>query len=299
MRAKPVLIALIAALSGGTLVAAEQDRRATGRVVEGSADANPELVIIDIDYPGGNVAEYLSEVGRVSGYANIVAKPGLDGLEMPSVQLRSVSVLDAIMAAESVTEQRMWVKQSGSVLVCLHRGAVFNNQPDIAPRESHVWSIQGIVESGATTDDILAAIELADAMTPGESEIKFHQTTGLVFALATQEDLKAIDRTIDTLSDSYRRSGQQSQPRELVVQYQQLEGILKESQRALADTQNRLQEERQRSASLISELDTLQTQRTAAITELQVRLEMTQQENAALQDRIKQLEAKVADRSGN
>lgn len=195
MRAAPLLIALIAALSVGYASLAQSntpDHKTTGRVVEGSPADGPESISLDIDFAGGTVAKFLEDLKSVSAYQNIIIKPGGEQYEMPPVTLRSAPLIDVFEAVHTITDGRVGYERSGPVIVCWTMGSRSPNNGSPEPMSTAVWSIERF-QPAVRAEDVLSSVEAALAVVGGEPVIRFHEETSLIILRGTSGHIDAVE----------------------------------------------------------------------------------------------------------
>lgn len=175
------------------------------------ADAPPQA-FIDLDFPGGSLAEYVAAVRQAGGNANIVMMHEAQGIEIPAVQLKQVTIGAALglvrgeFQPDDQTMLRIQLDEIGPwgadeqpvyrISASVHRPRRH------APTEARVWSVADLLAAEIKAEDILTAVEtavelLAKAMEP--AEIRFHEPTGLIIARGHPDQMRAIEEVIDQL----------------------------------------------------------------------------------------------------
>ena len=251
------------------------------------ADAQ-EPPLIDLQFPGGSIAEYVKAINEAVDDFNIVVMPAARDIEMPSIQLQSVSVNAALelMQGEFHPDERtvLAIKTEEFGPWQDNEKPVFRVSAEVHRRgrpsssDVRVWCLGDLRETDTQPEDVLSAVETAVGLTAGdydEAQIRFHEATSLIIARGHPEQLEAIEQVVHRLRENVER---------------QLEEEHRSAALALRDTQAR-REEPERSAEMmedrIHELEELRTRFEVLLRDH----EQLQQEHEALLEKAGRREA--------
>lgn len=205
MRTRTLLIALVAALSVGTQANAQQHNPAVNaRPAVQEPDPGPRL---DIDFPGGTVADYLKAVQKAateagSDGANVVPFTDLSKRSMPPVRLKSVEFATAMNLLANVAWKdenahnwRLRPDWMGDAVAVNAEQLSFGRMEGDS---SAVWSIERF-QPLVPAEDVLSAIEAALSTIGGDPTVRYHPETGLVIVRGAGEHLNAVAIVLDGL----------------------------------------------------------------------------------------------------
>lgn len=180
------------------------------------------LVLVNVDFAGGNALEYIEALRAAGGDVNIVvdSPQAVAGVPMAAVKLASVN----LNAALDLLKNRDGQSPDGRNVMLVVR----IREPDRAERKGHfgnplyqvscefygsanddsveeisgVWTVADLLASQMESSDMLTAIETAlDLFSDGAKppEMRFHEPTGLLIARGEVEQLEVIDNIIEEL----------------------------------------------------------------------------------------------------
>jgi hypothetical protein len=221
-----IRFALIQLLSAALLLAAASGTAQAQR--SGQAGDN---AVLDLDFDGGTAAQYIDQIRRKVVYANIVADPGVDLVEMLPVQLKRVSLHQALalldgMSAEGEDHQIVLDlgilpgEDSMTVYKIEAKGRTFGER---ARRDSRIWSLQQVIAHGYTASDVLTAVEISLEMienTQSPADVRFHEDTALLIVRGHPSQLDAINALVSQLTVSPARHERDEQARSRLEQTQ-------------------------------------------------------------------------------
>jgi len=248
------------------------------RPVVPASDANP---VLDLDFKGGSVTEYLEAVQAASGQYRVVAMPGLEAFTMPAVKLTNVTLGAAVSA---VTQARVPDSSVKSFVGLNYQDGVYTvyGQIERNSREaqsSHVWQLGSLIESGLKAEDILSAVEASVSLLDSPCVVKYHEGTRLLLANCTSEQGNAVNNVLARLEETVQRRGLgASGPQQAELEaLEQSRDSLASRVRELEDHVARLVGERDSVAAQLAQMREELAQReqhfTVQLTELQVRLQ--------------------------
>ncbi|MGD9691771.1 MAG: hypothetical protein AB7G17_02930 [Phycisphaerales bacterium] len=164
----------------------------------------------DLDFPGGSLAGYVAAIRKAQPKANIVVSPGSDRAPVPELQLRDVTA-GAAMKAIGFHQQRsdgtMHALQISATPIAGSSEEVIRAvYEDSATRQwetkARVWSLAGLLQQGATSEELLTAIEAALSVYNRDSMLKYHEPTSLLIVRGDEQQLALIDQTVDQILES-------------------------------------------------------------------------------------------------
>jgi len=151
----------------------------------------------DLNFQGGTLADYLKAVESAFGAANVAVSPGLEGTAIGPIDLKSVTVGDALETVWALSASKVAARpSSGSVFV-----VVPLSQPATLPSVLRVWPMAELLTQ-VQAEDALSAVQVAaDLIGPG-SEIKFHADTQLLMVKGSPEHIDAVSQAVSRLSNN-------------------------------------------------------------------------------------------------
>lgn len=163
---------------------------------------------LSVRFTGGTVAEYVRSLREASPLANIVVSPEASGVVLPEIILHEVDLSTAASAVESIEDlgdgryRAVTVRPFGPLgnafRINSEGGSRRTDRGQPAPSAS-AWSLSSLVASGYSADQILAAIQVGQAMFDEPATIKYHEPTKLLVARASNEQLALISQTLAQL----------------------------------------------------------------------------------------------------
>jgi hypothetical protein len=223
----PTILVLAAAMTA--LGASASAQRAAP---ENARPQNPtprNAPLIDLDFPGGTVNDYISAICKVGDAVNIALAPEAGELAVPPVRLTRVSIDSALSLLDGrrgthtgamieLETDRFGPDDAGGSPVYIVRGKLLSRQAAPEPAgTSSAWAVSDILASGVKPEDLLTAIEAALAMIGGSAEpaqLRFHAATGLMIARGNGEQITTIAQIISA-SRSAAEQRQQEPVRQL------------------------------------------------------------------------------------
>ena len=255
---------------------------------------------ISFTFKGGTVAQYVEllhkHLRERNADANIIVKSGAQDVELPSVELRNVTVESALQLlhdhvdAERNTRLDLGaVHGGGAPIYVLYAASAHlpSNEETV-----HVWNVRQLLDNEVKAEDMLTAIETAMTLlrsTREPAELRFHEATGLVMARGTKDQVRTIELVIQQL-------------RETAI-HQEMEAMrraeLEQAAAMRADATARMQMEME---SAQEEMSRFKQEREAIFLEMQAAKqneEMRARENAHLQEQLKVREQELRDLERN
>jgi len=155
----------------------------------------------DVEFAGGNVALYLGLLRSTYDRANIVATAGAEDVELKPITLMQSTLSDAVAALQWATadaDTRLLIGRHGD----LHSVHLPGEESRRARKQTHVWTVASILESGYEADDLLSAIETALSLATDDATVRFHEGADLLIVNATEEQFRTVEITIDRLNEA-------------------------------------------------------------------------------------------------
>ncbi len=168
--------------------------------------------LIDLRFPGGTARDYVSAIRAKGDLVNIVLMPEAADVRVPPVELRSVSIADALELLDEVSDRRP--NQVAVQLAVSARGrdgdgsaiyTVTSNAGRGQASGTMVLSVAPILEGGVEPEALLTAIETALELVAEEYEpaqIRFHEATGLIIARGHPEQLRLIRELVGQVHET-------------------------------------------------------------------------------------------------
>lgn len=211
------LLIIVAAVTACTLSLTAPAARA--------APGPDDRAVVDVDFPGGTIGEYVQRIHRQVPDANIIVQTEALELPMHPVRLRQV---DIKLALGLLNQIRMQTDQ-GEVRVDygvehsdvgspVHQvvARVVSRGPrqHVSDNETTVLTVAEILDSGLTADDLLAALEVGLSLYGEQYEplqIRFHEPTGIVVARGHSEQVSMLHELIASIGESAARRTEREQ----------------------------------------------------------------------------------------
>ena len=171
----------------------------------------PQTVRLSVSFDGGSVAEYIKALRQAHAEANIVEMGDVSIFKMPAVDLKKVtlgqalSVLDNMRTMRGMKRHELAVESHGGrfPVYTIHTQTRHVDSPSGGSLVSHVWSVGNILESDQIKqDDLLSAVESAVNLSPDQAAattINYHPETKLLMARAPRDNIDAIENVLDEL----------------------------------------------------------------------------------------------------
>lgn len=179
--------------------------------------ANPDIdaLLIDLDFPGGTLGAFLDALRAVSGELNILGNSpeAMTEVKLPPIRLRSVPVDPALRVIEgdyriddhSMHEIRIDVidrvdNYGDKIYRIRHERRGRHGDPQVK-----VWSVADLIQAGMSAEDVLTAVESAVGLVAKkdtDSKIRFHESTSLMLATGSLDEVSAIGQVIAQLRES-------------------------------------------------------------------------------------------------
>ena len=185
---------------------------------------------LNITFPGGTLAQFVDALkAGAPGPLNILLKREAPSLEVPPMDLKSVSIKTALELAIPEQGRRVETLPDGAeILRFCEFSVIGEHDPSSAPvyvidafstrREPklpqrtkagyahalEVYSVERIVSGEDDVRRLITAINSALALSPGAqpAELKFHPEAALIIARGDPEQLSAIERVINSFIDT-------------------------------------------------------------------------------------------------
>jgi len=255
-----IVLATILCLS---LPAAAQGGGGGGGVFSGKKSQSDRL---SVSFEGGTVADYIAALRKADPHANIVEMGDLRAFDMPGVNLKNISMHQAL---NIIDDRRTETAETYFSLSVDRHGApnpVYVVQVKSTPRESdnkkqssvpveyEIWAVGRILkDQDITQDALLSAVEAVVNLTDNDADavrINFHPETKLLMAHGPYRAVRAIDDVIDALSVSPEL---ESQKRKTQVLAESLKSA-QQTQSSLIRKMQDLQKENQQLMAQLNEL---------------------------------------------
>jgi len=272
------------------------------------------LRVFDLDFEGGTAAEFIEAVRQARGGANFLLSPGLEKVEVPPVKLVDVTLETVMELFEEFDDDR---PRDALRLAANRIGEGGAGEPVYEVRafrwptsspsmKSAVRSVNELIDSKWSTDDVLAALQTAMAVEPGDAEIKFHEATGLVILRGSKAQLEIADEALAELrhtsrdrADDLDRLHSRIEETRLALAQAQGEVELDRSELRLAEKNLQLAEKAMKSSDE-PEAYALNVANTEhMVEERRVELRIQMQELEMLSSRLERLEAKLRATQGD
>lgn len=218
----PLLVVIALLLSGTSL--AQNEKPAV-------KNETPATGLLNLKFPGGTVADYIAAVAKSAGGANVFVAPEAAQVPMPAIDLQNVTVANAL----GVLHGRVHNDPRQSITLMYSEGGAFaeNEQPifsitanvsgsrDAKSLYNRIWSIAMLQSNQISADDMLTAIQAALDLI-GEhqapAQLRLHESTGLLIARGSVEQLGTINEAIERLEQSAAIRAAASQERRTLQQ---------------------------------------------------------------------------------
>ena len=237
--------AIMLALNASTMPAMAQmesnDRQPSGMTRAGDSSTAP--FIAELNFKGGPFEAFVEALREAAGDqpVNIVYPPEAGGLPVPPVNLREVDVYTALRSAQPGSDRPIRVGEQ--VVVWWTDRIAGDGAPVYTVEVRDVRDPRIVRPSGAqlqqqtvvhtitelttgsgrmSADDVLSAIQAALAIEGGDedTQLRFHEQTGLVFARVTPNQGSVIEQTLVNLDRSMqaRQRGESKSEVEAIYQ---------------------------------------------------------------------------------
>ena len=211
-----------------TMLAAQDTPKAAAQHAEA-----PDEELIDVQFPGGTVAEYIAALRKAHAEANIVSIPPASEALLPKIELRHSSVNSAAYLLHELVAQHsrglaelrvasVPTMYSGESEIYTITARVYGpeNSPAAgtinAAVETRVWSIADLLDDHLKAEQVLSAIEAGLDLIKEEhepAEIRYHADTALIIASGHPAQIAMIHEITHSLWDTRLR--QQERERSL------------------------------------------------------------------------------------
>ena len=247
---------------------------------------------MELEFPGGNLAEYLELLQDVLGIRNIVSNRDLSHIEMGEVSLSSVTYEDAVMLArlaELPRDSELRIEHENGRFF---RVWLYALQPEMQARTG-LWSVEadGAVD---VAERVLAAVEAAATfMEDPELELSFHEDTGTLLARGNGQALATIDQAVEVVLGRLEETVVREEYEELLEELEVVAGqrveIERDAERQVEESTRDLRIENER---LIVRLEEMERVLEDSLREMQValaRVEELREQNSRLEIELRVL----------
>lgn len=194
-----------------------------------AADASEEVQgpIINLEFPGGTLREYIAAVQRAAGQetVNVLVPAEAANLPLPPISMKQVSARTALEALRWAFPQRsphvvriVPVGGPGSVsptfaVEYVPTGIVSASGATPPPDRVDVLSIRDLIDpadggAGLPVEALLTSVEAALALngTDRKPELRFHEASGLLIVRGTVDQIDIVRDLVDEIqADTKRR----------------------------------------------------------------------------------------------
>lgn len=196
---------------------------ATAPTALGQAERDP---LVDVDFRGGTVAEYLAAIQKAQPAANVtILDREVGEVLLPPVQLKRVRWSNAVKLIDDLVletdEARIVIGTTIdpgdgiSAPVAAVRAHVDRvRQPARSKsRQTYVWSLAHLIGPDAIgAEDVLSAMETALEVSSKDEQaatMRFHRETSLLIMHGTGNQIQAVEMIVDRLTEAQQRARQQ------------------------------------------------------------------------------------------
>lgn len=196
---KTLLAPAIAAALLGTAVVAS-----TPAVAQSTSKAptqeHPGQKLVSVDFAGGTTQQYYDALQKALGQNVVVIMPGAEAVQMPPVKLTNVPFGEAVRVAKYSREsQRIDVESEGHTWIIVPTQSVGGVDQS---RRTRTWSLSETIASGATADELLAAVQAGLDLRSTNVSLKYHDATQVLMANGTIDELTLITETLNSAKES-------------------------------------------------------------------------------------------------
>ncbi len=206
-----------------------------------SSGLSEDRRFITLEFAGGPLDAFVRQIRKSAGESpvNILYPPEFSDLQLPAMTFEQVEVSTALRVAAGLSASRTLRMPDGREAwwevspVGGGRGApVFlisvyaeeldeehdeHEHEEYYERFTMVHSLAGLIagEHALGADAVLSSIEIAlEMVDQGDTDLRFHEDTGLLFARVTEDQHHAMEQTVGRLMESasdFRRANAQSE----------------------------------------------------------------------------------------
>jgi hypothetical protein len=265
-----------------------------------------ERSVFDLSFGGGSAVGYIDSIRQAAGPVNIVVEPGAELVDVPPIELKRVSLSQALALLDgaSIERDNYAIRLDVATLGDAESRPVFKIQVrgqrpgQLTQRMNQVWSLQPVLAGGYEPAEVLTAIETALSMledTHVPADLRYHDDTSLLIVRGHPTQLATIDALHGELSANparqERRDDQLEALRRAEMEMQHLREEANVGRREADEQARRATEWETRAVLFREELDALRMQYEQRMAELRAQLD----EREAI---IRQLEHHVAELEG-
>lgn len=170
----------------------------------------PQAAIrISVDFAGGTVAEYVTALRKAQAKqpVNIVVTPEAEDLPVPPAKLIEVPIEAAVHMLEGDYPApeggfaRINVDAFSRLGEARHTLLKVSASVNFRNLHTSVWSVAEDLAAGLSAEEMLAAVEAVLSVFPNESNLKFHEATGLLILRGTEEQIAVVEEALERLHD--------------------------------------------------------------------------------------------------
>lgn len=245
--ALPVLATTMLALQ--TTPATAQDGAAARR---GSGPQTHTIV-----FKGGSLDDYLDVVRNAADNANIVELNAVSMVEFPAVEMRNVTIEQAVELIDGINTTVDGVQYHIDVDVN-HGNNPMNPVFSVrvhsqssssrggSPVVSHIWAVSHLLDKDGSAGSMLDALEAALTLSGSDHfqpRLRFHEETGLLMARAQINDVETIESVIEELQRQPRNvdAARNREMQDVRAQYAKAQSDLKAMQQECSALKNQNQ----------------------------------------------------------
>jgi hypothetical protein len=160
-----------------------------------AAEGEPREATFDLKFPGGSPADLVEAIGKITVKPNLLVAPSLEKLNLPPMELHAVDTKTVFNSLNAV----LVYSDLAARLTLVDNVWVLQGPRD--SRRSQVFYV-GHLLAKYKIEDVTTAIQSAWKMAgkAPNADLKYHQDTQLLMALAETQQLQTITEVLGELS---------------------------------------------------------------------------------------------------
>ncbi len=163
-----------------------------------SGPADPLQSMISVNFPGGNVQQYVDLLKRSNASNIVVSNQSTGDHALPSIQLNNVPLASAISLLEQVSGGQLGIHFEPAI-------AIVSRRQQVPQYSIEVLSVKHLVEDQGK-EELLSAVELGINLLDQGSfgvEIKLHAETGLLFVKGDGHQRQVVQDIVSQMTQNY------------------------------------------------------------------------------------------------